>query len=362
MQTQVTDTAFTLAHEKHPVCFDRERLRHAAEIADTAVASGSHPCALIAVADSTRTVWTHVVSGEDGARLDGIFLLASITKPIVATAVMQLVEQGRLLLDAPVAQYIPEFAGAGKERVTTWHLLTHTSGMEEVRWWKELRETRGGHEAALGAACNSHLHFEPGARCEYCSLSFTVLGELITRLSGQPYPEYLREHIFAPLGMSDTAFRPVDAARALPVHDHGGPEDLEWFTSLAIPGGGLWSSAADLLAFGQAYLRGSVYDGYRLLGPAALETMTRSHTSGMVEIVDGRPQPFEYGLGWGKLSPNNGIIGSARSYGHGGATGTYFWVDPVYDLVYVFLTNRWGLEHNTPRRALNAVYGALSKA
>jgi CubicO group peptidase (beta-lactamase class C family) len=362
MHAEITETSFTLEHRKAPVCFEKDRLRSAAEIADRAVASGSHPCALIAVADSTRTVWMHVASGEDEARLDGIFLLASITKPIVATAIMQLVEQGRLLLDVPVAEYIPEFGAFGKGRVTTWHLLTHTSGLEEARWWEELRGRPGaGHRECFEAACRSYLHFEPGERCEYCSLSFAVLGELITRLGGSPYPEFLRERIFTPLGMSGTAFQPIDPGRALPVHDLGAQEDVDRFSALAAPGGGLWSSAADLLAFGQAYLRGSVYDGYRLLGPAALETMTRSHTAGMVEIVDGRPRPFDYGLGWGKLSPTGGVIGSARSYGHGGATGTYFWVDPVYDLVYVFLTNRWGLEHSTPRSALNAVYGALSK-
>jgi CubicO group peptidase (beta-lactamase class C family) len=82
----------------------------------------------------------------------------------------------------------------------------------------------------------------------------------------------------------------------------------------------------------------------------------------MWELSDGRRQPFEYGLGWGKPGADGGILGSARAYGHGGATGTYFWVDPDYDLVFVFLTNRWGLEHETPRRILNAVYGAMCRS
>ena len=323
------------------------------------MASGSHPCALITVANSAETVWTHLAAGRDAPVADSIFLLASITKPIVATAVMRLVERGRLLLDEPVVRHIPEFGAFGKERVTAWHLLTHTSGLEERRYWDELRDVGGGHPAALDAACRSYPHFEPGERSEYCSLSFAVLGELITRLGGQPYPEYLRDHIFAPLGMDDTAFQPADPARAMPVHDLGTPEDLARFTRFEAPGGGLWSTAGDLVRFGQACLRGGTYDGYRLLSPPALEMMTDSQAI-PPQVVDGRERPFNYGLGWGKLDLGDAVIGTPSSYGHGGATGTYFWVDPVYDLVYVFLTNRWGLDHNVPRRALNSVYGALT--
>lgn len=341
---------------------DPARLQTAAAVAEESVAAGSHPCALIAVASSTETLWTHHVSGENEVSEDALFLLASITKPIVATAIMQLVEQGRLLLDVPIVRYIPEFGVNGKDRVTAWHLLTHTSGLEERFWVEERRTERVTTSAPVDAACRSYLHFEPGERCEYCSLSFSALGELVTRLSGQAYPQYMNEHIFSPLGMRDAAFQPGDRSRALPVHDFGTSEELDRFSSLALPGGGLWSSAADLIAFGQAFLRGGEYEGYRLLGPAALETMVRSHTAGMWELSDGRRHPFEYGLGWGKPSADGGILGSARAYGHGGATGTYFWVDPDYDLVYVFLTNRWDLEHETPLRILNAVYGAIGRS
>lgn len=354
-----TDTVVELS--VRPAMLAAERLEAAARVAEEAVASGTHPCAVLAVANSAETVWTHTVSGEDEAALDDVFLLASITKPVVGTAVMQLVEQGRLLLDEPVARTIPVFGLYGKEGVTPWHLLTHTSGLEEVRWWDELRAAGAeGHESVLDAACRSYLHFEPGARCAYCSLSYAVLGELITRLGGEPYPEFMRRHIFDPLGMRDTAFQPADAARAMPVHDFGSPEDVARFSRSASPGGGLWSTAADLVAFGQAFLRGGRRDGQRIIGPAALEAMTRSHTAGMHEIVDGRARPFEYGLGWGKPHASGGVIASMASYGHGGATGTYLWIDPVYDLVFVFLTNRWGLALDTPRRALNAVYGALT--
>ena len=161
--------------------------------------------------------------------------------------------------------------------------------------------------------------------------------------------------------MRDTAFQPADRGRAAPVHDFGGPENTERFSALAVPGGGLWGTAADLVAFGQTFLQGGRRAGYRLLSPAALELMTRRHVAGTMEWTPHVPSPFNYGLGWGKPDPEAGRLGSDRGYGHGGATGTYFWVDPDWDLVFVFLTNRWGIEQETPRRMLNAVYGSLDR-
>ncbi|MDQ3856142.1 MAG: beta-lactamase family protein [Chloroflexota bacterium] len=341
---------------------DRNRLQAVAEVAEQAVQSGGHPTAVVAVANREETVWTHVLPGADGASEDSIYLIASITKPITATALMQLVEEGKLLLDVPIVAYLPEFGQIGKETVTARHLLTHTSGMEEEAFWERLHETGATHAEVFEAACGSWLHFQPGERCEYCSLSFTVLGELIARLTGRPYPEYMRERIFAPLGMDSTAFEPVDASRAMPVHNTTGASQIEAFTRMAIPGGGLWSTVGDLVAFGQVFLRGGASHGYRLLGPAALEMMTRYHTAGLHQLYEGRPEPFNYGLGWSKLMPEreSGLLGSKRSYGHGGVTGTFLWIDPEWDLVFVYLTNSWGVEGNTAARMLNAVYGSLS--
>jgi serine-type D-Ala-D-Ala carboxypeptidase len=341
---------------------DMDRLRVAASIADTAVRDGSHSTAIIAVADRRDVLWTHTVPGADEAALDSIFLVASLTKPIIASAIMRLVERGHLLLDLPVATYIPEFGSYGKENVTTWHLLTHTSGLEEARWEAELARQGAPAAAYLEAACRSYLHFEPGTRFEYCSLSFWVLGELITRLSGTPYPEVLQMEICAPLGMRDTGFAFPDPERAVAVHDFGGPERTRWFCTLAAPGGGLWSTAADLLAFGQTMLNSGRSGEYRLLGVPAVVTMTRNHTPGATELVDGRSYPVASGLGWRKPTSHGGMLGSEASFGHAGATGTYLWIDPTWDLVFVFMTNRWGQERDTPRRILNAVYGAVEGA
>lgn len=341
---------------------DNDRFRAAAAVADEAVRSGTHPAALIAVADRETMRWTHLAPGDERVTLDSIWLLASLTKPIVATALMRLVERGRLLLDTPVAAYLPEFAAAGKERVTTSHLLTHTSGLEGERPEAELSRRAAPAAEYFAAACATELRFEPGSRLEYCSLSFWVLAELITRLSGQPYPRFLETAILAPLEMRDTAFAPRDQHRAVEVQRIH-PAAITYLTSLAAPGGGLWSTAGDLVRFGQTMLNGGRTPGYRLIGGAALDMMTRRHTAGLSEAIDGQSRPALYGLGWRKLGGDveRRVLGSARSYGHGGLTGSYLWIDPEWDLVFVFLSNAWGLEHDTARRALNAVYGALDR-
>jgi CubicO group peptidase (beta-lactamase class C family) len=358
--------------EASKVHIDPIRLQRAVAVAEDAVRNGPYPSAVLAVANAESTILAHTVAHPERApvREDGIFLLASITKPIIATAIMRLVEEGRLLLTDPVIQYVPEFGQFGKQAVTVWHLLTHTSGLEEAHWWEQLYQQRAPAEAFLRAACQSPLHFEPGARYEYCSLSFVLLGELITRLSGLPYPEYLQQHIFAPLGMRDTSFAPAEAQKERAIHVYGMGDEaeepsarrfLDHFVTIAAPGGGLWSTAADLVAFGQALLRGGRFNDYQLLSPAAIDVMTRLHTAGLVEIVEHKPSPASYGLGWGKPGSGGKVLASPRAYEHGGATGTRLHIDPEWNLVFVFLTNRWGIQATASQRVLNAVYGALRR-
>lgn len=348
---------------------NRERLQFIAGIAEERVMSGNMPCAVVAVANSRETLWTHVVPGEEGVGLDSIFLLASITKPIVATAVMRLVEEGKLMLNVPVARYLPEFGANGKEKVTAFHLLTHSGGLEEESFWNELWELRANppkHNWLYEACCRSYLHYEPGSKHTYSTLPFSALAELIRQVGGLPHAEYLRRHIFEPLGMRNTGFRPPDPTKAAPVRKLYGQEEttpqlVEAFMSLEQPGGGLWSTAADMVTFGQAYLRGGTYNGYHLLSPATIEVMTQHYTLGEINTFNG--EPFNYGMGWGKPSypPNGSIMCSERAFSHHGATGTMLWIDPEYDLVVVFLSNIW--DHQDPTdakgRILNVVYGSV---
>jgi CubicO group peptidase (beta-lactamase class C family) len=350
------------------ISIDPTRLQRAVAVAEDAVRNGPYPSAVIAVANAETTILTHAVSHPERApaREDSIFLLASITKPIVATAIMRLVEEGRLLLSDPIVKYIPEFETFGKGRVTVWHVLTHTSGLDESSWWREMMfEQRASADELVWMACRCALRFEPGTRFEYNTLAFVLLGELIARLSGLPYPEYLDQHIFRPLGMRDTSFAPSSAQqpRAMPVYpppaEPEGEQRIRYFSSLAAPGGGLWSTTADLVAFGQALLRDGRSGDYHLLSPAAIEVMSRLHTPGLIDSFEQRPA--YYGLGWGKPGPDGATLASPRAYRHGGVTGTVLHVDPEWNLVFVFLTNQWGIEAGAHDRVLNAVYGALRR-
>ena len=346
-----------------------DRLEIAYDHLRAAVEAGDLPVGLLAVATSRETVRCegHGPSGLIGD--DGVYLLASITKPIVGTAIMQLVEDGRLLIDDPVVRYIPEFAVNGKSGVQVWHLMTHTSGLDEGYMSDRLSADQRPPDVPLAEldlrrAIGTHLKFAPGSRWEYCNVGFRILGELIRRLAGKPYQEYLRERVFAPAGMVDTTFLPGprQLGRVLPVADmpkEFGDDPMATFVALQTPAGGLFSTAADLVAFGQAYLNGGRGKHGRLLGPAAIRLMTSNQTDGISVYDQGVPHPARWGLTWGGTQAREGLLFSPETYQHGGATGTHLWVDPARDLVVVFLTNRWGSDGHAKRQIANAVLGAL---
>ena len=331
------------------------------------------PAAVLAVATERELVRCEAFSDAEGDRVttDSVFLLASISKPILATAVLQLVAEGKLMLSAPITRYIPEFAPAGASAasaVTVWHLLTHTSGIDETSWPDALRE-RSHPVPRFDVACQRPLLFEPGARVSYSTLSYELLAELVTRLGGMPYQDYLHERVFTPLGITDTSYDPRPLSeRVAPVHGLDGdgladPNDArDYYISRQIAGAGLWSSAADLVAFGQAYLHDvrNVSGAPRLLPSAYIDLMTREHTTGLVTLENGRPVPAHYALGWRKSSLTGRWPGSPRVFEHDEAAGGLLWIDPAWDLVVVFLTNNFGAaDVHLPQGALQAVYGAL---
>jgi CubicO group peptidase (beta-lactamase class C family) len=348
---------------------DPARLQNAFDIVARQVGRGDVPSAVLAVAKRAGLVRVEAFSGADAATTDSIYLLASISKPITATAVMQLVERGLLVLSAPVQRYLPEFVAPpvsvgqpGAEAVTCWHLLTHTSGVVDMEPELLSRE-RPDRERLLQIACTSPLRFVPGTRFEYNSLSFALLGEVTARLAGRDYPEVLAAELFGPLGMRDSGFEPPDRARAMSSHFPGIPDEhqalaMSYFSSLQAPGGGLWGTAGDVATFGRAMLRGGELDGVRVLGRRFVELMTREQTAGLRE--DGTPpRDPHYGLGWGLPGLVGDLPASPRAFEHGGATGPRLLVDPEADLVVVYLTNRWGTGPELSFAAIQAVYGAL---
>lgn len=307
-------------------------------------------------------------AGGEPTRPDHRFLLTSITKPFTAIQVLQLAEAGLLDLRAPVAATIPEFGRHGKEHVTTWHLLTHTSGIDLVANTAEGPSAGLTPQQHLQAALDAGLNFEPGTRFEYCSPGFWVLAELVTRLTGRHYTDELVTMITGPLGMTGTRYElqesaPERWAGANALYEAHLAEQVR---RAGYPAGGIVGTVGDLVTFGRALLgcRGGAGGGGgagdpnrgagpQLVSPATLDAMACRAIAGWYQ---GRT--VAWGLGWelGGL----GDFGSDRTLFHYGGSGTGFWVDLDRGVVIALLTTSWHLDWQVYGRLANAVYGALA--
>jgi CubicO group peptidase (beta-lactamase class C family) len=348
-----------------PTRLDPVLLEAAYAVVAEGVASGALPSGVLAVATSTETARLEAFGPITP---ESIFLLASITKPIFATGLMRLVERGRVLLNTPAAQVLPEFAQARKGAVHLWHLLTHTAGLDEAWVLAQAGPAPRSPQRLLELAWAAPLQFRPGSRYAYCNATFAVLAELIRRLDGRDHATYLRQEVLEPLGMRETTYEPPESPRVIPVHDAPWGSDpavrAAWIAQHS-PSGGLWSTAADLVTFGQMLLGGGKRDGYRVLAPATLAAMTRLQTAGIPMSSASGEVASSYGLGFSKavMHGDNGPSQELRTpsgFGHGGATGTYLLVEPELDLVIVFLTNRWGIDVPHQKQVFNAAIAAAS--
>jgi CubicO group peptidase (beta-lactamase class C family) len=358
----------------HSPALDPERLEHAFDHVAGQVRDGRASYAALAVGRRDGLVRAAAWS-RDGSTSAPRSSIASLTKPMTATAVLQLVEEGRLVLTEPVATYLPTFrpapppdAGGNSgalEAITPWHILTHTAGVADApASFFAARSEPPDRNALLERVSTDALRFRPGSAYAYASDSFYVLGALVEHASGQPFQAFLRDRVLAPLGMNATTFDPFEPGPPpLPLEGSFGPQDapraavLEYFISLAMPGGGLWSVPEDVVRFGRAMLHGGTLDGTRILGRPFVDLMTRLHT-GNVRDFDGAPQP-NYGLGWGLPGLGRGLPASASASGHSGATGSVLVVDPAWDLVIVYLRNEWGASTTATDEAVQRVYAAL---
>jgi uncharacterized protein YbbC (DUF1343 family)/CubicO group peptidase (beta-lactamase class C family) len=274
-----------------------------------------------------------------------IFDLASLTKVVATTtAVMQLVEKGKLGLDDPVSKYWPEFSSNGKEDITIRELLTHYSGLKPDL---ELDSGWAGYKTALQKICGETPTCQPGTRFVYSDVNFEILGEVVHRVSGEPLDTYCAAHIFRPLGMKNTLFKPPKSLRkriAPTEYEHGKSGNILWGevhdpTARRMGGvaghAGLFSTASDLAIFAKMLLRGGRMKRARILNSASVEMMTLPQTQG-----DKIPP---HGLGWSldaPLSANRDELFPAGSFGHKGYTGTFIWIDPVSGTYIIVLTNR----------------------
>ena len=342
-------------------------LEPAFALAASQVADDTVPFVTVGVANADGVIRLESFGPLDAPRVgvDAVCLLASVTKPMVATAILHEVEAGRFDLTEPIAGWLPGLDRPGLLPFSTWHVLTHTTGLGDADVEGVL--VRGGDRAELlRQALAMPQETPPGSAFRYASTTFDLLAEALGSRLGRSLDELLRANVLDPLGMRATTFVPAPGGdvRLAPVRVDlprlaGVRSDalLAGYTGLHLAGGGLWSRAEDVLRFGRAILRRGELDGVRVLSPAFVDLMTREVTVNGLGSATDVLRAEHYAVGWGK--PGVASPASPSSFGHGGATGTRLWIDPPHDLVFVYLSGVWEMPHAPINAVHDAVYAAL---
>lgn len=291
------------------------------------------------------------IAANKPMQVDAMFGIASMTKPIAATAVLILQDEGRLSIEDNASKYIPEFkeamlkaGGKPQREITIRDLLTHTSGLAGSQ------ATEGSLKDTAEMLAKRPLEFEPGTKWMY-SPALNVCGRIVEVASGKSFDEFVRERIFVPLNMADSTFYPTPEQKARvaktyqPSADKKSIEPTERqlidapSNRAPSPSGGLFSTASDMGRFYQMILSGGELDGKRVVSKAAVEQMTRIQTG---DIVTGFTPGNGWGLGWCVVREPQGVTKSVSpgTFGHGGAWGTQGWVDPKRQMIFVLMIQR----------------------
>ncbi len=308
---------------------------------EQSVERGDVPGVVVTIRKEGKTVFSKAVGFADLAtkrpiRTDDVFMMASTSKPMAATAIMTLVDQRKLSLDDRVKKFFPAFAGESTVR----QLLSHTSGVfgntgdaARLRLIRDFDQTLAH---AVDGVVKETLAYEPGAQYSYGGASFCVAGRIAEIITGEEFDGFAARVLFGPLGMKDTVYRSgKDLSARIPrIYRR---EGTEWIAAPAVmdrPGqrgprpsgfvlvpGGIYSTAADMLRFAELHLDG----GRGVLSRRLIDEMQRKQTGTLKE---------NYGLGW-QLLPGG-------AYGHGGAYGTYLYIDPAHGAAAVILTQTTG--------------------
>lgn len=344
--TVAVSWACGLAAETGP----RASLKPIAPLVEQAIRAGQTPGAVVVIGHDGKIVyrrafgWRTRIGRKSPMRLDTMFDLASLTKVTATTpAIMQLFEEGKIRLDAPVEDYWPAFGENGKEKVTVQELLTHYSGLPPDL---PLAQPWSGYATAMKLIVAEHLVRPPGTSFLYSDINFETLGELVARISGEPLDVYCERHIFEPLGMTHTMFNPpasLDGEIAPTQPPDQKNEMVAWYpvndpTAYRMGGvaghAGLYSTADDLSIYAQMILNGGIYKGARILSPMTVMKMTSPATPPGATAIRG--------LGWDidtAYSINRGELFPVGSFGHTGYTGTSIWIDPFSQTYVIVLTN-----------------------
>ena len=282
---------------------------------------------------------------------DSLFWIASMTKPVTATAVMMMQDEGKLSVDDPVSKYLPEFTG-DKAGITIKQCLTHSSGLSDLTPIETKDPTTLKDLTPLIAA--KPLQFPPGSKWQYCQTGINTAARVVEVVSGKAFPEFLQERLFDPLGMTDTSFYPGEkqVARLASSYNRTAAGALE-LASLRFLGGksptdknrcplangGLFSTAGDYAKFAQMILRGGESGGKRYLKDESVKQMTRVQSG---DLTTGFTPGNAWGLGWCIVREPQGVTAalSPGSFGHGGAYGTQAWIDPVKKRIYIMMIQR----------------------
>ena len=334
--------------------------------------------AVTLVADKHKVLSLEAIGHADIAagkpmRTDALFWIASQSKPITATALMMLVDEGKVKLDDPVAKYLPEFRGQWlaveqaadhmllkkpAHPITVREILSHCSGLPPTSFIEQptfdLLPLRVG---ALSYA-NTPLNFEPGTSYRYSNAGINTAGRIIEVVSGMPYEDFLDQRLFHPLAMHDTTFWPnqEQLGRLAESYKPNAQKTGLQRTTIAqlryplndrrrqpMPAGGLFSTAADLARFCQMIFNEGELNGKRYLSPEAIKQMTSRQT----------PESFKqsYGLGW---STHDGV------WGHGGAYATNMTIDSKTGLITIFMVQHAGFPGNG-KQSLGAFHKAADE-
>ena len=303
--------------------------------------------------------------GSPPTESDSIFLLASITKPVTACALMLLVERGLVSLNDPTSLYIPEFKGDERKRVLVRHLLSHTSGLPDMLPNNtDLRRAHAPLSAFVQGACETPLLYTPNTDFAYQSKGILLAAEIVERVTNQRLRDFEAQEIFTPLGMHKSALgmgaftipETIWCSTSIEETDDEkrfGANSLYW-RDMGHPWGGMHSTTGDLAILLQTMLNGGTYAGKRLFSSATVKTMTTNQN------------PFlnaPWGLGWGLANAlvwnDFGELASPTTFGHTGATGTVAWADPTRQLICVLLTNHRVDTGSLLRRVSNIVTSAV---
>ena len=381
------------------------------------IGSGKLPMADVLVARDGEPVYRATLGNAraDGTPLksDAIFRIASMTKPVTSIAFMQLVEEGKVALDDPVARVIPEFANLGVYNggggaapflptkpcspMRMVDLLSHMSGLTygfqnrtsiDAAYRKTLPDggrNIPGNDFFIAELAKLPLEFAPGSSWNY-SVSTDVLGVVVTRLAGKSLGEVFAERIFGPLGMHDTGFAIPEAERLrladcwtfVPgkppkLIDTGSSSKLTQPAKFEGGGGGLVSTVADYDLFCRMLIGRGALDGVRIVSPKTLDLMTRNQLPGGADLAAVSKSLFSessnagagFGLGFAMtLDPARALIpGSAGEFYWGGMFSTFFFIDPVERLHMVFMTQLSPSSAYPVRRQLKTlIYGAVEES